>query len=105
MTPKEVGARVRELRDRRGLTQARFAKLSGVAADTISRIEGARFSPTLDTMIKLANGLNLPLMALLSDRFDESDELAALIRGLPDRDRKIASALVGAMYGNALSDQ
>ena len=105
MNRKIFGERMRILRDRRGLTQARFAKLAGVAADTVSRIEGARFSPSLDTMLKLAEALDLPLEALLRENFDEADELAALIRGLPERDRKIACALVGAMYVCSLDDQ
>ena len=105
MNGKEFGKRVRELRERRGLTQARFAKLARVAPDTESRIEGARFSPSLDTMIKLADALDLPLEALISDNFDQADELAALIRGLSERDRKLTTAMVGAMYTWKLVDQ
>jgi transcriptional regulator with XRE-family HTH domain len=105
MNGEDFGKRIRELRERRGLTQARFGKRAGVAADTVSRVEGAHFSPTLDTMIKLAEALDLPLEGLLRDNFDESDELATLIRALPDRDRKIAGALVGAMHFWMLDDQ
>ncbi|EDM76685.1 DNA-binding protein [Plesiocystis pacifica SIR-1] len=105
MNGELFGARVRLLREGRGLTQARLARMAGVASDTISRVESARFSPSLDTMIKIADGLKLPLEALLGEKFDQADELAALIRGLPERDRQLAATLVGAMYGTAVSSQ
>lgn len=105
MNAKIFGDRVRDARRRRGLTQAQLAKRASVGADTIGRIEGARYSPRLDTMLRLADALGLPLDLLLRERFDDADELAALIRALPERDRRMASVLVGAMYGELLTQR
>lgn len=46
-----------------GLTQEQLSVRSGVAQTEISRIEGRRRSPSLDTYARLASALNLELMA------------------------------------------
>ncbi len=50
---------VRELRFRDGLTQQFLAKASGITAQTISRYETGRKSPTLRTLDRLAAAVGL----------------------------------------------
>ncbi|PRQ03417.1 HTH-type transcriptional regulator PuuR [Enhygromyxa salina] len=59
-----LGHHLRRLRKARGLTQSRLAELSGLSVDTIRRLEHDDFSPSLNTMRKLAGGLDLRLSAL-----------------------------------------
>ena len=95
---KELGARVRDLRNRRGLTQAALARAARVAPDSISRLEQGRVSPSFDTMIKIAIGLKIPVVALVHDEYDQADELATVIRSLPETHRQVAYAVLGTLH-------
>ena len=97
MNTKDFGTRIREIRLRHGFSQAQFAKVAGVSADTLSRLELGRHSPSLDTMVKLGAALDLSVIGLLKDDFDVADELAELIRGLRAGDQHVAFAVVGAL--------
>ncbi len=61
---RKFGAHVRSLRTSRSLTQESLAESSGLSVDSIRRIERGTFSPTLDTLAKLARGLGMTLSAL-----------------------------------------
>lgn len=63
------GRHVRSLRRVRGLTQERLADRCHLSADTIRRIEQESFSPSLDTLLKLSQGLGLSLSTLF-DSFE-----------------------------------
>jgi len=60
------GARVRELREQRGLSQERLAALSGLHRTYIGSVERAERNPTLKTMAKLAYALDMPLAELFA---------------------------------------
>lgn len=58
---------LKEIREKRGLSQAELSRLSGVNASTIGMLEaGAREYPRLDTAQKLANALHCRLDDLLT---------------------------------------
>lgn len=101
MNRRELGERVRELRERRGFTQERLAEGSGLSPDTVGRLERGDFSPTFDTMCKLAEGLSVPRSVLMVEDYDEEDDLAILIRRLPQPFRAIAVAMLGALSAQA----
>ena len=61
-----VSARIVSLRKERGLTLQDCARLSGVAASTLSKIERGELSPTVTTLQKIATGFNLDAADLLS---------------------------------------
>ncbi|HEX7151444.1 MAG TPA: helix-turn-helix transcriptional regulator [Thermoanaerobaculia bacterium] len=67
---------MRELRQKRGLTQADLSERSGYAQGRISEIERGERVPTLNTMIRLARALECKPTALISP-FDKAD-LSAL---------------------------
>jgi transcriptional regulator with XRE-family HTH domain len=53
--------RLREWRDRRGLSVRKLADLAGIHYVTIVSIEAGRMSPTVETLEKLANALVISL--------------------------------------------
>lgn len=57
----EVGGRIREIRERRELSQRALAELSGLSANAISRIERGESSPTVSTLHRLATALSVPI--------------------------------------------
>ncbi len=64
---KNVGKRIQELRESKGLTQVDLAgKIHGVFDTTnVSRIESGRTNPTLYTLYRIAEALEVPLVKLV----------------------------------------
>ncbi|NQY11722.1 MAG: helix-turn-helix transcriptional regulator [Flavobacteriales bacterium] len=60
--------RVLELRKEQGLSQANFAIKVDVDRTTISKIELARRNVSIDTMGKIANGLDVDVAFLFIDK-------------------------------------
>lgn len=52
-------------RNAKGLSMRLLAKVSGVSANTIYRIENKIIIPTLDSLIKLANALDCQIAFLM----------------------------------------
>jgi rhodanese-related sulfurtransferase/transcriptional regulator with XRE-family HTH domain len=61
-----VGANVKELRTRRGLTLDLLAGLSGVGRQTLGQIENGRTVPSVATLWKIAKAFDVPFSALLA---------------------------------------
>ncbi|HWJ82260.1 MAG TPA: XRE family transcriptional regulator [Nocardioides sp.] len=62
-----VGARIRALREARGLSLSALAAAAGVGKGSLSELETGRRNPTLDTLYAVASPLGVPLSALLDD--------------------------------------
>jgi transcriptional regulator with XRE-family HTH domain len=62
-----IGGRLKQLRQERSLSQWDLARLSGVAQSNISLIEANRVSPSIETLSRLAEALNVPLADLVSE--------------------------------------
>ncbi len=72
-TPGEIfGARVREIRRKRGMTQVELGERLGFQQNRVSEIENGSRSPTLVTILRLAVALQCKPSALLV-AFDEED--------------------------------
>lgn len=67
-TTHEVGATIRELREAKGLTQEELADAVGMMRNNISRIEAAKYRPTLDTMERIAKALKVSVADLIAPR-------------------------------------
>src|SRR5687767_6983223 len=74
-----VGARIRALREGRGLSQRDLASAAGVSHTTLSQIERGEASPTLAVAGRIASGLGLSLSRLL--RLDEGAFVSIVRRG------------------------
>ncbi|MDI5942721.1 MULTISPECIES: XRE family transcriptional regulator [unclassified Micromonospora] len=61
-----VGARVRALREERGLSLSTLARLAGVGKATLSGLENGTRNPTLETLYAVTAQLGVPLTAALS---------------------------------------
>jgi transcriptional regulator with XRE-family HTH domain len=97
LTDEQLGARLLMMRKHRKLTQEALADLAGVAHDTVRRLEKGAFSPSFDTMVKVACGLGVPVPALFCDDYGVADDLATVVRGLPEREQLILIAVVGVL--------
>ncbi|MEF8824013.1 MAG: XRE family transcriptional regulator [Desulfohalobiaceae bacterium] len=63
---QEVGNRMRQLRERQGLSLQELSRLSGIETDTLSRIESGDLQPQLGTVLKLAKSLEGDMGSLIS---------------------------------------
>ena len=63
---KNIGEKVRALRIKKDLSQDRLSKLADLSLNTVVNIEsGLNSNPTVDTLIKIANALNVSMDSLI----------------------------------------
>lgn len=62
-----LGAKVREVRQQKGLSLQRLADRAGVSAAAIYRIEQGNMVPTITTLMKLAVALNRPVSFFVNE--------------------------------------
>ena len=62
---KQLGERIRRLRDQKGWSQEEFAATCSVNRSYMGRIERGELNLTLDTLEKIAKGLDVSVSALL----------------------------------------
>ena len=91
---RRFAALLATMRKARGLSQAALAERSGLSVDTIGRLERGTFSPSLETLFKLADGMQISLSTVLLafERFerDGAVELAEVARGLGAGELEVA---------------
>lgn len=66
---RRFGEELRAVRRERKLSQQALADRSELAVDTVRRVESGTFSPSLETLARLAHGLEISLGTLF-DRID-----------------------------------
>jgi transcriptional regulator with XRE-family HTH domain len=66
-----VGRRLKTLRKEKGLSIRSLATKSGVSANTLSLIERERSSPSVSTLQRLAQSLQVPITAFFEDFADQ----------------------------------
>ena len=65
-TGKNIGEKVRAIRIKKDLSQDRLSKLADLSLNTVVNIEsGLNSNPTVDTLIKIANALNVSMDSLI----------------------------------------
>lgn len=62
-----IAKRLTELREKQGLSMRKLAERSGVSQPFISSIESGKKQPTLDSLLKLSDGLGITLIDLLGE--------------------------------------
>ncbi|WP_131742725.1 helix-turn-helix domain-containing protein [Actinomadura roseirufa] len=60
-----VGARLRRLRHRRGVTLTRLAEVTGISVSALSRLESGKRRPGLELLLPLAEAYQVPLDELV----------------------------------------
>jgi len=63
----EVGANLRRLRTRRGLSLERLSRASGVSRAMLGQVELGRSTPTINVLWKIARALGVSFSALITD--------------------------------------
>ena len=94
--PPAVGANLRRLRTRRGLSLERLAHKSGVSRAMLSQVELGRSAPTINVLWKVARALGVTFSAQLSPNLDASPVL------LRECSTKRLSSLDGSFSSRAL---
>jgi transcriptional regulator with XRE-family HTH domain len=61
------GPKIRQLRERTGLSVATFAERNGIVRQHLSLIELNRKGAGLDTLVRIAKGLGVPVDFILRD--------------------------------------
>ncbi|MBC8507712.1 MAG: helix-turn-helix domain-containing protein [Anaerolineales bacterium] len=59
----DVGIRLRDLREERNLSMRALARMSGLSANALSMIERSKSSPSVSTLYKLADAMEVPITA------------------------------------------
>lgn len=59
-----LGKRIKEIRKQKGFTQEQLAEMIDIETGSLSAIESGRHYPSLPTLEKIANSLNIELKAL-----------------------------------------
>jgi transcriptional regulator with XRE-family HTH domain len=63
----DVGGRLRQLRQERGKSMRALARASGLSTNALSMIERARTSPSVSTLYKIADALEVPITAFFRE--------------------------------------
>ena len=102
-----LGAKVREARHAKGLTQEQLAERIEKTVETVSNIERGHTFTGLETLERIARCLDTPLQDLFEGfeerrhvsrgRLDLELEIQSLVRGLSDKDVRSAIELVGVL--------
>ena len=66
---EELGLRLREIREKKGLSQEQLADIMNVSRTTISKIESGKFNCSYDYIIKFSAALGFRIV--LEEREDE----------------------------------
>lgn len=97
-TRELLGARIKELRKRKGLTQDQIAEKVDLAPRYISLIEVGRSSPSLETIENIARVLEVDLRDLfdfshLDPEATTPEELSSVLEGLNEPNRQLLSRI------------
>ena len=107
-TKELLGARIKEMRKARGLTQERLAEMVDIEQKHVSRIELGKNYPTIDRLEKLAEALNVPLTGFFDFLHLENDgeramNIEEMLKELDKDSRKMAYKMIKAII-NTLKD-
>lgn len=69
----DVGNKLREMRETRGLSIRALARQSGLSANALSMIERGRSSPSVSTLYKVAAALDVPITDLFRSQSDRGE--------------------------------
>lgn len=102
MDKRNLGQRVKHLREQNNLTQKELAEKAGITRNYISSIETGRYSPSIETLQKIADALEETVLNILDNRVEsmesrvdvERARLHNLFSGIPENQLEIAEGLI-----------
>ncbi len=77
MIDKRIGKRIKECRERLGLTQEQFSKKTDLSVNYISTVERGASFPRCEKLITIINALEVSADAVFCDVIDHSTEYKA----------------------------
>lgn len=87
---KQLGARIKELRKNIGISQESLAEAARTSSVYLSRIEAGKQKPSINTLDKLANAMNVPLsLFFLWEKEQTIYELALKIHNVTKKSVKL----------------
>lgn len=100
-----LGQRIRTERKKLSLTQEQLAERTGVSDAYIGQIERGERSPTLETLVKLANRLGVTIDYLLLDSLipgDDNfiDQIRQLFVNRSAQEKQMALDVIKVMFGH-----
>ena len=73
---KDMGKRIREIRESKHMTQAALSELAGIEPSNLSHIERAATKVSLPTLMNIANALEVSLDELVCGSLVKSEHIA-----------------------------
>ena len=73
MDKEKLGLRVKELRELSDLTQEKLAAKAGISRNYISSIENGRYSPSIETLSKIAKALDVTVLQILDNHVESME--------------------------------
>jgi transcriptional regulator with XRE-family HTH domain len=117
-TTMNIGETIRNFRLQKSLSQGDIEKRTGLLRCYLSRVENGHTIPSLDTLAKIANAMDVPLASFFSDHESDgngnrnlpqlSDDQVRFLNqvrryssGLNESDRKLVLQMVKKMAASA----
>lgn len=70
LTSKAIGSRLKQLRQKAGISQEMFAEVVGISTFQLQKYESGQNMMNTDKLQRVANALSLPVQALFSEGDD-----------------------------------
>lgn len=106
MIDKRIGERIKQCRERLGLTQDQFAERLGLTTNYISTVERGASFPRCEKLIAIINGLEVSADAIFCDVITHSNEyrggqLSEELKQLPPEEQQRILEIVELMVQQA----
>lgn len=92
---KQLGQRIRELRNERHMSQDELSFKAGISPAHLGQIERALKNPTIDTVAKIASALDVPVSSLftmdsvsISSQSATIEKINAQLQNMTEEDQK-----------------
>jgi transcriptional regulator with XRE-family HTH domain len=108
LNKKLLGKRIKQARENRKLTQEKLAEIIGVSTVYVSHLEIGSKLPSLETLVKISNSLDISVDYLLSNDVNTAKEylesdLAKLVKDCSSNDMNLIITIVKAIVENKKS--
>lgn len=99
----KLGRRIKEYRLKAMMTQEKLAEVIELSAVYISQIEHGRRKLSLESLVKIANALNVTIDILLMDSLNQNDDifinqLMLLLRGHTEAEISLVIEIVKTVF-------
>ncbi len=100
---KDFGQRIKELRNKKGITQYQLAEMTGIDPKHMSHIETGRSFPKADLIEKFANALDIDYTELfktqhLDDRKRLLEKLGSYLENASDTDLQVIYKIISGYF-------